>query len=76
LQEKKLEKIWERDCKRESKSESLEMREKYCALRQDQVCGCKKKVLAKRDRVYGYEERKSEWLKKRKFAKEKGNASF
>jgi hypothetical protein len=36
------------------------MREKYCALRQDQVCGCKKKVLAKRDRVFGYEERKSE----------------
>jgi hypothetical protein len=45
-------------------------------LKQDQVCGCKKKVLTKRDRVCGYEERKSEQQKKRKFAKEKGNVSF
>lgn len=45
-------------------------------LRQDQVCGCKKKVLTKRDRFCGYGERKSEQLKIRKFAKEKGNASF
>jgi hypothetical protein len=45
-------------------------------LRQDQVCSCKKKILTRRDRVCGYEERKSERPKKRKFAKEKGNASF
>jgi hypothetical protein len=45
-------------------------------LRQDQLCGCKKKVLTKRDRFCGYEGRKSEQVKKRKFAKEKGNASF